>query len=201
MARRLTKSESESESNPEPEPEITEEWLLRDKHVKVMTPTDKRHTFFVRLVNDQVWEINPTTRPMKALLRAFSINDFPIEQVWPDLWIESTCFEIEDYIKEILRFRYQKKIVDTKIIFGIRPFCQWWYSTVYSGMGQRQDIHLSGKIQCMNEGRSIEDFDEMDESGNMYHKREWRCVDHKDKRTTHELKEIQDLGMIGPKLF
>jgi hypothetical protein len=172
---------------------ITAEWLLRDKHVKELTPTDKRHTFFVRLANDQVWEINPTVKPMKALLREFHIENFAMEQVWPDLWMESVCFEIEDFIKEILRFKHQKQLMDTKIIFGRRPFCQWWFMTNYAGYGQRQDIHSVSRSQCMNEAVTRIAYEEYDESGNLQLREEYRCEQHRNNTTIHEVKSMQRL--------
>lgn len=186
MARRSTKSKSESEK-----PEIISvDEILKDKHVKVLTPTDKRLTFFVRLTNDQVWEINPTTKPMKALLREYNIDNFAMEQVWPDRWIESVCFEIQDFIKEILRFKSQKQLMDTKIIFGPRPFCQWWFITNYAGYGQRQDIYSPNRSQCMNEAMTRIAYEERDESGNLHLREEWRCEQHRNNTTLHEVKTM-----------
>jgi hypothetical protein len=184
MARRSTKSKSETSEI------ISVDDILKDRHVKVLTPTDKRLTFFVRLTNDQVWEINPTTKPMKALLREYRIDNFAMEQVWPDRWMESVCFEIQDFIKDILRYKHQKQLSDTKIIFGPRAFCQWWYITNYAGYGQRHDIYSPNRSQCMNEAVTRIAYEERDESGNLHQREEWRCEEHRNNTTLHEVKTM-----------
>ena len=86
--------------------------------------------------------------------------------------------------------KHQKQLMDTKIIFGARPFCQWWYVTNYAGYGQRQDIYSPGRSQCMNEGVTRIAYEERDESGNVQHRDEWRCEQHRNNTTLHEVKNM-----------
>ena len=135
MARPSTKSRKAKSKEPEI---ISVDDILADKHVKVLTPTDKRLTFFVRLANNQVWEINPTTKPMKALLREYNVDNFAMSQVWPDQMDRISLLRDSGFYYRDLEIQIPKAIdgykdnIRTKTILPMvvcHKLCRVWSAT------------------------------------------------------------------------